>query len=265
MAKTIMTANYKGGTGKTQTAIEMAYWLAQHGQRVLAIDLDHQANLTKVLSEDNPPQKRSLPDILIDGDTIKPEDISSRAIDENGNRVDYIATGFAAGRLEKKLPDDGPKEYVLKDALAEIQSRYDFILLDTPPSAELISTCALVASDYILITSQAALFSEDGVSEMMPVIRKIQRHPRLNPQLNVLGILITMYEDTLDSREALSNLQEEYGSLVLSQVIRKSTKVKESNRRFTSVQFYAPRSTIANDYKMAFKDIFKEITSKNNQ
>ena len=256
MAKIVMIGNYKGGNGKTQTATELSFWLAGNGRRVLALDLDHQANLTKVLSRDILPQKRSLPDILIAGDIIRPEDISSRTIDEKGNRIDYIASGLAAGRLEKKLPDDGPKEYILKDALSEIQSRYDYIILDTPPSAELILTCALVASDLILITSHATILSAEGVSKLMPVIKKIQNHPRMNPSLQVLGILITMFENTRDARETLSELEQEYGSLVLSPVIRDCVKVKESNRHYSSVQAYAPRATSSLDYRRVFEKLF---------
>ena len=259
MAKINMIANYKGGNGKTQTAAELLFWLSGNGQRVLALDLDHQANLTKVLSRDILPRKRSLPDILIAGDIIRPEDISSRTIDAKGNRIDYIASGLAAGRLEKKLPDDGPKEYILKDALSEIQSRYDYIILDTPPSAELILTCALVACDEILITSNAAIFSAEGVHKLMSVIKKIQSHPRMNPSLHVLGILITMFEETRESHKTLSELEQEYGALVLSPPIRKCTKVKESNRHYTSVQAYAPQSTSSIDYKRVFEKLFKDV------
>ena len=259
MAKRIiMIGNYKGGSGKSQTALELAYWLTLKQQRVLLIDLDHQANTTKVLSRDIPIDKRTLPDILIEGDVITLNDISSRRIGIDNMQIDYIASGLAAGRLEKKLPDDTPKEYVLKDALEDIQYSYDYILLDTPPSAELISTCALIASDSILITSQASFFSAERVNEMMPVIKRVQKHPRMNPSLKVMGILITMYEETKDSRIVVSNLRKSYGRLLLTPYIRKCTKVKESNRYYTTVQSYAPNSTSAIDYKNVFNNLFGE-------
>lgn len=204
--------NFKGGTGKTQTTNEALYWLAMKGMRVLGLDADHQANLTKILSKDTPTGKRKLPDILINGDFITKDDISTRILDKEGHHIDYIASGLAAGRLEKKLRDDLPKEYVLKDALSQIQDDYDFIVIDTPPSAELISTCTLIASDSLLLVSQPALFSADGVNELMPVIKTMQNHPRLNPNLKVLGILMTMYEETNESRKTLEELQQSYGS-----------------------------------------------------
>ena len=256
MAEIIAVINFKGGAGKTQTANEALYWLAKKGKRVLALDTDHQANLTKLLSQDTPTAKRKLPEILIAGDYITRNDVSTRIIDKEGHRIDYIASSLAAGRLEKKLRDDLPKEYVLQDALSQIKDYYDYILIDTPPSAELISTCTLIASDSVLIVSQAALFSADGVHKLMPLINTMQNHPRLNPNLKVLGIIITMYEKSNDSEKTMADLREAYGDLVITPVIRKCTKVKESNRRFTAVQTYSPTCTSANDYRCAFDKIF---------
>lgn len=259
MAKRIiMIGNYKGGSGKTQTAVELSYWLASKGQRVLALDLDHQANFSKILRKGKPNSKRSIPQILIDEDRIGPSDISSCTIDSLGHKIDYIASGLDAGRLEKKLPDDTPKEYLLKDALEDIQGDYDYVVMDTPPSAELISTCALIACNTVLITSQAAFFSADGVRGLVPVIRAVQARPRMNPDLEFLGILITMYEATRDSRTTLDELKLEYPDLVIDTVIRKSTKARESNRKYMAVQSYAPSSTSAKDYDQVFNNLFDE-------
>lgn len=252
MAKTIMISSYKGGVGKTQTSLEMSYALASKGFSVRGLDYDHQANYTRVLSNNTSTGKRTLPDILIAGDQIQREDISTRLIDTKGNRIDFIASGMAAGRLEKKLPDDAPKEYILKDALELVQGDYDYIIVDTPPSAELIFTSALVACDCILITSQAAVFSVDGVNRIMPVIRKAQNHPRLNPNLQMLGILICRLENDKESWRNVEDLQNAYGDLVLSPFIRKCSKVSESNRYNTFIQAYASRCTSANDYRQVF-------------
>ena len=261
MAKRIiMIGNYKGGSGKTQTAVELSYWLALRGQHVLAIDLDHQANFFMILGKGASSDKRSIPQILIEEDRIRPSDISSCTIDNLGHKIDYIASGLDAGRLEKKLPDDTPREYLLKDALVDIQDDYDYIVMDTPPSAELISTCALIACNSILITSQAAVFSAEGVRGLVPVIQAVQSRPRMNPNLVFLGILITMYEATRDARSTLEELRNEFGDKVLEPVIRKSTKVKESNRSMMAVQSYAPTSTSAKDYDQVFNSLFlKEL------
>ena len=252
MAKKIMISSYKGGVGKTQTALEMSYALASKGFRVLGLDYDHQANYTRVLSNNTPTDKRTLPDILIAGEQIQREDISTRLLNAKGIRIDFIASGSAAGRLEKRLPDDAPKEYILKDALELVQDDYDYIIIDTPPSAELIFTSALIACDSILITSQAAVFSVDGVNRIMPIIRKAQNHPRLNPNLQMLGILVCRLENDNESWRCVNDLQNAYGDLVLSPFIRKCSKVSESNRYNTFVQAYASRCNSAIDYRQVF-------------
>ena len=170
MAIKIMIGNHKGGAAKTQTALEMAYYLAKKRKRVLFIDVDPQANATKILSKDTPTRKRALPDILIDGDEIKRDDISSCNLDTAGHHIDYIASGLKAGRLESKLSDDTPKEYVLKDALDHIEKDYDFIIIDTPPSAEIVVINSLIASAYVLLTCNAAMFGSAGVDKLMPII-----------------------------------------------------------------------------------------------
>lgn len=255
MAKKIMISSYKGGVGKTQTSLEMSYSLASKGYRVLGLDYDHQANYTRVLSYNTPSDKRTLPDILIAGDQIQRKDILTRRIDATGNSIDFIASGLAAGRLEKKLPDDAPKEYILKDALALVQDDYDYIIVDTPPSAELVFTSALIACDSILITTQAAVFSVDGVNRIMPVINKAQNHPRLNPNLQMLGILVCRLENDKESWRNVEDLRNAYGNLVLTPFIRKCSKVSESNRHNTFVQAYASKCTSALDYQQVFDNL----------
>lgn len=251
-----MIGNHKGGAAKTQTSLEMAYWLARRGKHVLFIDIDPQANATKILSKNLPTGKRTLPEILIEGDEIKHDDISSRILNTTGYHIDFIASSLKAGRLESKLSDDTPREYVLKDALNSIEKDYDFIIIDTPPSAEIVVINSLIASDYILLTCNAAMFGSDGVDKLVPIITGIQKRPRMNPGLRILGILITMYEDNIDCRETANDLRGKYGDLVLNPFIRKTTKVAQSNRRFSFIQEYAPTSTSAFDYRHAFETIF---------
>lgn len=256
MAKKIMIGNHKGGAAKTQTSLEMAYWLAMKGNRVLFIDIDPQANATKILSKDTPTGKRTLPDILIAGDEIKHEDISSYVLDKDGHHIDFIECGLKAGRMEPRLSNETPKEYVLKDALDNIEKEYDYILIDTPPSAEINVICSLVASDYILLTCNAAMFGADGVDKLIPIITGIQKRPRMNPNLRVLGILVTLYDNNNDCNQTVDDLHAKYGDLVLIPFIRRTTKVCQSNRRFSFILKYRPTSTSACDYKQAFELIF---------
>ena len=211
------------------------------GNRVLFIDIDPQANATKILSKDTPTGKRTLPDILIAGDEIKHEDISSYVLDKDGHHIDFIECGLKAGRMEPRLSNETPKEYVLKDALNSIEKEYDYILIDTPPSAEI---------------NVAAMFGADGVDKLIPIITGIQKRPRMNPNLRVLGILVTLYDNNNDCNQTVDDLHAKYGDLVLIPFIRRTTKVCQSNRRFSFILKYRPTSTSACDYKQAFELIF---------
>lgn len=255
MAKVIMIDNYKGGSAKTQTAIELGYWLMKKGQKVLMVDTDHQSCLTNILSCKKPSGKRTLPEILVDGGCITHEDISTRNFDGEGS-IDYVESGLGMGRLEKRLPDDILKEYILKDALEEVRDDYDYIIIDTPPNADIAMISALVASNDILMTSKPELFDTDGVDRLMPVIAKAKSNGRLNPDLSILGILVTVYEGTKTHKDSVEYLKRIYGDLVIPTPIRKCVKVKESNKAYTAVQSYAPTSTSSEDYQAVFEHLF---------
>lgn len=250
-----MIDNYKGGSAKTQTAIELGYWLMKTGYKVLMVDMDHQANLTNVLTRYKPSGKRTLSDILIDGGPITHEDISTRDFDGEGS-LDYVESGLGMGRLERRLPDDIIKEYILKDALEEIRDDYDFIIIDTPPSADIAMISALVASNDILMPTKSDSFDTDGIDMVMPVISKVKSNRRLNPDLSILGILVTVYEGTNTQKDSIDYLKRTYGELVIPTPIRKCVKVIESNKACTAVQAYAPKSTSAEDYRTVFAQLF---------
>ena len=260
MAKVILIGNFKGGVAKTQTALEVAWYLAARKNRVLAIDTDHQAHLTTLLSAGVQITGRTIADILINGQVIEPEDIHHRSIDQSGHIIDFIPASLALGRLEKKLSDDTPKEYILKDALETIQSQYDFVIIDSPPSAEIISTAALVAADYLLITTTPTTLSIIGVDEFMPMIKAVQSRPRMNPKLVILGILVTKYDTTRDSRNACEELRSKYKDLLISPAIRRCVQVRNSNKVNMAVQAYDPDCTSAKDYMMALDALMERIT-----
>lgn len=255
MATTILIANHKGGVGKTQTAFELLYYLAGKEYKVLGLDTDHQSHLTFQLTEGKTSTgKRSLPEILISGDALKMSDISTRVI--NGHRIDFVASSLAAGRIEKRLSDDTPKEYALKDCLSGIQSKYDYVIIDAAPSAELLGTCALVASDYLLIPAMPTLLSNIGVQTLTAITTRVQQHPRMNPHLKVLGVIVTMYERTVDSQYAIAMMQNSFQERLLHPFVRKCVKVREANKLYLPVQSYAPTSTSAIDYTTLFDNLF---------
>lgn len=255
MAKTILIANHKGGVGKTQTAFELLYYLATRGYKVLGVDIDHQSHLTFQLTEGmmGTTRKRCLPEILISGDELKASDISTRII--NGYHIDFVESSMAAGRIEKRLSDDTPKEYALKDCLSKVQTLYDYIIIDAPPSAELLGICALVASDFLLIPAMPTLLSNIGIQTLTAISTRVQQHPRMNPHLKILGVIVTMYERTIDSQQAIALIQNSFQETLLRPFVRKCVKVREANKLYLPVQSYAPTSTSAIDYTTVFDNL----------
>ena len=212
MCKIISIINQKGGVGKTTTCINLAVSLVRMGKKVLAVDLDSQANLTMGMGFANPDEiEVKLADLLqaeiTKRTTGKIADISSskeRYI-QNAHGVDFIPSSLDLASLELVLMNTIGRETVLKSFLEQFRADYDFILIDCLPSLGIFTVNALTASDEIIIPVQAQYFGAKGVEALLQSVTSVQTY--LNPQLKVLGILITM----LDGR---STFQKDVGKIL---------------------------------------------------
>lgn len=251
--KIITVACHKGGVAKSQTVIEMAYYLARKRNSVLVVDVDPQANASDILMANNQLHCRTIADILFDGDAVQREDIMTRKFDTCS--IDFVCSSIASARLEGRITAT-PKEFVLADALAEMREKYDYIIIDTPPSAELLSLCALIASDEVIIPVSPDKPSIDGVDSIIRTIDAIRKNTRLNPNLQVAGILITRYRIALSTLKGIRVLKEKYGRLVIEQPIRECTKVQQAVDSCCPVLDYDPGCNAAKDYCHAFDKLF---------
>jgi len=210
MCKIISIINQKGGVGKTTTCINLAVSLAKMGKKVLAVDLDSQANLTMGLGFDDPEEIAvELSDLLFIEITKrrgqKPEPHNKTAFVLSAHGVDFIPSSLDLAALEMDLMNATSRETVLKSALEQFKADYDFILIDCLPSLGIFAINALTASDEIIIPVQAQYFGAKGVESLLQNVVAVQTF--LNPNLKILGILITM----LDGR---SSFQKEVGAIV---------------------------------------------------
>jgi len=212
MCKTISIINQKGGVGKTTTCINLAVSLVQLGKKVLAVDLDSQANLTMGMGYDNPDEiPIKLADLLQAEITKRTSGQRSDAYSNSkdfilsAHGVDFIPSSLDLAGLELVLMNTIGRETVLKSFLEQFKADYDFILIDCLPSLGIFTVNALTASDEIIIPVQAQYFGAKGVEALMQSVASVQTY--LNPNLKVLGILITM----LDGR---SKFQREVGEIV---------------------------------------------------
>jgi chromosome partitioning protein len=246
MADVIALANQKGGVAKTTTTLNLGVALHEKGKRVLIIDLDPQGNLTMSQGMNPDAIERSMFDVLVHrvpiSDVIKTVevDIAVASIDLAGAE---LALSALIGR-----------ERALEKALVEVRDRYDYILIDTPPSLGLLTINAFVAADGVIVPVQCEYLSLRGLVQLENTLAMVREN--LNPRVHVQGIVPTMYDGrTLHAREAIEILEEHFGDLIYDTRIRKTVRYAEAPVKGNSVLKYDPTGPAA----QAYRDLAKEV------
>jgi chromosome partitioning protein len=242
----IAFANQKGGVAKTTSTLNLAVAFAEAGYRVLVIDMDPQGNLT--MSQGfNPDQiERSMFDVLVHRLPI--EQVIHPA------EVDLAVSSIDLAGAELALSSMIGRERALEKALHPIRDRYDFILVDTPPSLGLLTINALVAANAVIVPVQCEYLSLRGLVQLENTLSMIREN--LNPEVGIQGILPTMYDGrTLHAREAIEILQENFGELVFKTRIKKTIRYAEAPVKGSSVLKYDPTGTAAEAYRELAKEV----------
>ncbi|MGK5085933.1 ParA family protein [Bdellovibrionota bacterium FG-2] len=258
MAATIITiANQKGGVGKTTTTMNLGVALAQSGFRVLLIDGDPQANLTSYLGvvpgEEPYLNLRTLDEVYL---SKRPVDAQSRKlyIATTGEGVDLIPSDQRLSAVDYYLMSRGDREMVLHRFLSALEDDYEFILIDTPPSLNLLTQNALCAAHYVLVPVQPEFFSLEGIVKIRDAIEDTRS--RWNNKLSILGILATQVSHRRKlTQEVLDTLKTELGDLIFNSMIHDNSAVTESSGHATSVIRYDRSSRGAKDYLSAAVEI----------
>ena len=253
MAKVISLANQKGGVGKTTSCVNLAASLGLLGKRVLVIDLDPQGNTTSGVGI----MKRGLSGStkeLLNGE-MNVKDIIRETPYEN---LWVIPANTTLTSAEFELFDFDDSEYRMKNALAEIQDDFDYILIDCPPSLGRLTVNALTASDGVIVPMQCEFYALEGLSQLMITVRLIQKH--YNPDLVVSGILITMYNGRLLlSMQVINELKKHYEDKLFETKISRNVRLSEAPSFGKPVYYHDKNSKGAKEYIDVAKEIMTRI------
>jgi chromosome partitioning protein len=248
----IAISQNKGGTAKTTTALNLGAGLAKKGHKVLVIDLDPQANLSSGLGVDVVNLDKSMYHVFTDRN-VNFDDVM---VESEGMFV--APAHISMVTLEMDLVNRNGREWILKRKLEVLKNRFDFILIDCPPSLGLIVTNALAACHYILIPVQTQAYALYGVPQLMEMINVIKDD--LNPNLSILGVLLTFTNRTRLSREVEDEVKKYFKEKVFKTSIRQSIKIAESPLSGQSVLTYAPDA--AEDYINLSEEVVQRVNRK---
>ena len=249
MGRIYALANQKGGVGKTTSAVSLGAYLAEAGKRVLIVDADPQANATSSLGVDKRALSRSIYDVLIGGEPAARLVMLTRF-----TGLDLLPSSPDLAGAEVEMVALQGRETRLRHALEQVRQRYDYLLIDTPPSLGMLTLNALTAADGVLIPIQCEYLSLEGLTQLLTTIDLVRQS--LNPDLIIRGMIMTMYDSRTNlSRQVVEELRQHFPTTVFRAIIPRSIKLGEAPSYGEPIATYAPTSRGARAYAALCEEI----------
>ena len=252
VARVIAIANQKGGVGKTTTAVNLAASLAVAEQRTLLIDADPQGNATSGIGLEKGESPQSLYDVLLGDATI--DDAIRHGV--QFRHLDVLTANPDLAAAEVELVDRTGRERIMRESIATIRDRYDYILIDCPPSLGLITVNMLAAADALLIPVQCEYYALEGLSQLLNTVHLVQRG--VNPELAIDGVLLTMYDARLNlSRQVAVDAREYFGPKVFESIIPRNVRLAEAPSFGKPIVLYDVQSVGAQAYMAVASELLE--------
>jgi chromosome partitioning protein len=253
MTKILSLVNQKGGVGKTTSSVNIAVSMAAAEIRTLLIDFDPQANATTGISNLIKKNNHTIYDVLIRG-----TDINKALISTQFDHLDVITSENDLVGAEIELVNVMAREYQLKSLLAKMKRKYEYIIIDCPPSLGLLTINALAASNAILIPIQCEYYALEGLGQLLNTIRLVQKH--INSKLSIAGVLLTMYDSRLNlSKEVADEVREYFEEKLFNTVIHRNVRLGEAPSFGKPALLYDANSTGAQNYLSLVEELLNRV------
>lgn len=249
MGRVIAVANQKGGVGKTTTAINLSSCLAEAGKKILTIDTDPQGNTTSGLGIEKEDLENTIYELMLDECTIK-----ECIIETDFENLSLIPSNVNLAGAEIELLGINDKEYILKNAVDYIKDDYDYIIIDCPPSLNMLTVNAMTTAATVLVPIQCEYYALEGLSQLIHTINLVQK--RLNSHLEMEGVVFTMYDARTNlSLQVVENVKNNLNTTIYKTIIPRSVRLAEAPSHGLPINKYDPKSTGSESYRMLAKEV----------